>query len=184
VNRTNDGSSGRDDASQARADFPVVGIGTSAGGIDALKMFFSAATPDSNLAFVVVQHLDPEHKSILQELLARAVSLPVHIIENGVRVAPNHVYVIPPNAALTIQDGALQLTPPTEPRDQRTPIDTFFTSLASERAENAACVIPHRRPCLGGGTDRALSREHRQGCLAGTARALLRARGRHLPRGE
>jgi two-component system, chemotaxis family, CheB/CheR fusion protein len=89
----------------------------------------------------VVQHLDPEHKSVLPEILARATSLPVEVVINGVRVEPNHVYVIPSNASLTIKSGELLLAPPTEPRDQRTPIDTFFTSLAEAAGESAACII-------------------------------------------
>src|SRR5215469_17512336 len=104
-------------------------------------MFFSALAAKPGLAFVVVQHLDPEHKSILPELLGRAISLPVHVIENRMSVAADNVYVIPPNAALTIKDGMLELAPPSAPRDQRTPIDTFFTSLATAHTENAACVI-------------------------------------------
>lgn len=141
MKRSNEDNSPDEDPPRDRADFPIVGIGASAGGIDALKMFFSAVEPKPGLAFVVVQHLDPEHKSILPELLGRAIPLPVHVIENRMPIAADNVYVIPPNAALTIKDGALELAPPSEPRDQRTPIDTFFTSLALDHAEKAACVI-------------------------------------------
>jgi two-component system, chemotaxis family, CheB/CheR fusion protein len=141
VKRSNDDNSPSEESPQDRAAFPIVGIGASAGGIDALKMFFSAVDAKPGLAFVVVQHLDPEHKSMLTELLARAIPLPVHVVENGVAVAADNVYVIPPNTALTIKDGVLELAPPSEPRNQRTPIDTFFTSLAAAHGENAACVI-------------------------------------------
>src|SRR5690348_12573651 len=104
-------------------------------------MFFSSAKRDFDLAFVVVQHLDPEYKSALPELLGRVVSLPVRAVENDMRVASKNVYVIPPNATLTIENGAFKLTPPVDARYQRTPIDTFFTSLAVDQSENAACVI-------------------------------------------
>lgn len=120
---------------------PVVGIGASAGGIDALKRLFPKVDPSCSLAFIVVLHLDPDHKSLLAELIGRSTSLPVAPIEDQAAVEPGHVYVIPPHAGLTIHDGRLRLTPPAALRGQRNVIDEFFTSLARDQGENAACVI-------------------------------------------
>lgn len=131
----------RETSQSSQPGCPVVGIGASAGGIDALKTFFPAVDPAFGIAFVVVQHLDPDHKSVLPELLARSSRLPVVSIEKATKVEPGHVYVIPPNATLTIKDGWLRLVRPAEPRGQRTPIDSFFISLAEDQGENAACVI-------------------------------------------
>ncbi len=124
-----------------RAAFPVVGIGASAGGIDAMRKLLPAIDPDCGMAFVVVQHLDPDHKSLLSEVLARGTPLPVATIVNDTEVEPNHIYVIPSGAGLTIAGGRLTLTTPAAPRGQRTPIDEFFISLAHDQGENAACVI-------------------------------------------
>jgi two-component system CheB/CheR fusion protein len=122
-------------------DFPIVGIGTSAGGIDALKLFFPEVKLDCGMAFVVVQHLDPDHRSILSDLLARETELPVTTIETDALVEANHVYVIAPNTSLTIANGRLHLVRPVERKGVRTPIDTFLMSLAEDRGERAACVI-------------------------------------------
>jgi len=122
-------------------NYPIVGIGASAGGIDAPKRMFPNIKPGSGMAFVVVQHLDPDHSSVLAEVLARSTSLPVAQIEDDTKVEPDHVYVIPPNAALTIREGRLLLARPVQARGQRNAIDEFFTSLAHDQAENAACVI-------------------------------------------
>jgi two-component system CheB/CheR fusion protein len=119
---------------------PIIGIGASAGGIDALQKFFPAVAADAGLSFVVVQHLAPDHKSILTELLGRATVLPVTLVDTDTKVEPNHVYVIPPNAVLTIKNGRLQVSKPA-PRHHRMPIDNFFVSLAKDQGENAACVI-------------------------------------------
>ncbi|HET8726779.1 MAG TPA: chemotaxis protein CheB [Alphaproteobacteria bacterium] len=120
---------------------PVIGIGASAGGIEALQRFFPAVEPDCGMSFVVVQHLSPEHKSILADLIARASRLPVTQIKDETKVEPNHVYVIPPNASLTLADGRLHLAKPTVSHRHRTPIDGFLASLAEAQGENAACVI-------------------------------------------
>jgi two-component system, chemotaxis family, CheB/CheR fusion protein len=124
------------------ATAPIVGIGASAGGIDALKKFFSTVAPDIGQTFVVVQHLAPDHKSMLAELLARCSRLPVTLVKDATTaVAPNRVYVIPPNAVLTIEAGRLHLSRPAADRAHRMPIDSFFASLAEDQGENAACVI-------------------------------------------
>jgi two-component system CheB/CheR fusion protein len=124
-----------------RGQCPMVGIGASAGGIDALSRLFPHVDADCGLAFIVVLHLDPDHKSMLPEIVARSTSLPVMQIENEQTVEPNHIYVIPPNSSLAIGDGRLRLAPPASPRGQRLVIDEFFTSLARDQGENAACVI-------------------------------------------
>jgi two-component system CheB/CheR fusion protein len=124
-----------------RATFPIVGIGGSAGALDALKLFLPAVPAESQMAFVIVLHLAPDHKSLLTELLARLTRLPVRSIDDGVEVEPNTVYVIPPNATLTIAHRRLRLAQPAMRRELRTPIDAFLISLAQDQAENAGCVI-------------------------------------------
>jgi two-component system CheB/CheR fusion protein len=124
-----------------RTNFPIVGIGASAGGVDALRRLFPNVDPGCGLAFVVVLHLDPDRGSMLAEVLGRSTSLPVSQIENDTRVEPGHVYVIPSNASLTIHNGTLRLAALTAPRGHRNVIDEFFTSLAGDQGENTACVI-------------------------------------------
>ncbi len=123
------------------ASCPIVGIGASAGGIDALRRLFPKVESGCGMAFIVVQHLDPHHASALAEILARCTSVPVTQIEDESMVEPDHVYVIPPNASLTIRNGRLLLASPSAPRGHRNPIDELFISLAHDQAENAACVI-------------------------------------------
>src|SRR5581483_9086294 len=123
------------------SSIPVVGIGASAGGIGALESLLPLFRPGSGLALVVVQHLDPAHPSVLSNMLSRIAALPVHAIEEGMQVEADHIYVIPPNATLTISDDRLQMQPPREQRGQRTPVDNFLKSLAQANGENAAGVI-------------------------------------------
>ena len=111
------------------------------GGLDALQRFFGAIPSDSDMAFVVIQHLDPDHATLLPELLGRATSMPVQQVEDGVVVKPNSVYVIPPNTVLTIVQGALRIAPPAEARGHRMPIDQFFHSLAEDQGEKAIAVV-------------------------------------------
>ncbi|MBN9488604.1 MAG: PAS domain-containing protein [Alphaproteobacteria bacterium] len=121
---------------------PVVGIGASAGGIGALLALLPQFQADAGVAFVVVQHLDPHHDSILPALLDRSSDLPVVEASDRVPIEPDHIYVIPPNKTLTIHDNHLQLGPVSSQRGgQRTPIDALFQSLALAKGENAACVI-------------------------------------------
>jgi len=121
--------------------FPLVGIGASAGGLEALGLFFQHVPKDSNLAFVVVLHLDPTQKGIIVELLQRMTPMPVTQAKERLRVAPGHVYVIPPNKNLSILNGVLHLFAPTEPRGLRLPIDFFFRALALDQKENSVGVI-------------------------------------------
>jgi two-component system CheB/CheR fusion protein len=118
-----------------------VGIGASAGGLEALKKLFAAVPPDSGIAFVVVPHLDPAHASLMVSLLAKSTALPVSEVWEGMQVEPNHVYVIPPNRLLTVRAGALYLTQPAETRVAYTSIDWFLRSLAEDRREYAICIL-------------------------------------------
>jgi len=120
---------------------PIVGIGASAGGIGALQRFLPAVPEDKDIAFIIVLHLDPKHRSNLPEILQRFCALPVVQAEDGHRIVPNNVYVIPPNATLTVKDGILRLAQPREERGHRAPIDRLFASLAEDQEENAACVV-------------------------------------------
>lgn len=119
----------------------MVGIGASAGGIDALQLFVPQIPPESGLVYVVVQHLSPDHESVLAKVLARTSKIPVTEVAGETKIEANHIYVIPPNANLEISDGHLHVSRPDQQRGFRTPIDTFFMSLADVRKENAACVI-------------------------------------------
>ena len=119
----------------------IVAIGASAGGLDAFKEFFSNMPADCELAFVLVQHLAPDHRSLLVELISRSTSMPVLEATDGARVQARHIYVIPPNATLAITNGVLQVSKPAPPREHRRPIDTFFTSLAEDQGHRAVCIV-------------------------------------------
>ncbi|MDQ3039264.1 MAG: PAS domain-containing protein, partial [Pseudomonadota bacterium] len=119
----------------------IVGIGASAGGLEAFTSFFSRMPADSGMAFVLVQHLAPQHISLLAELIGRGTSMPVSEAADGERVEGNHVYVIPPDATLTIAHGVLQVSRPAPPREHRWPINTFFTSLAEDQGDCAVCIV-------------------------------------------
>lgn len=121
--------------------FPVVGIGASAGGLESLELFFKPVPADCGWAFVVVQHLDPTQPGMLVELLQRCTPLSVVQITDGMRVEPNHVYVIPPGTDLQLLHGVLHLTEPSEPRGLRLPIDLFFRSLADDRGAASIGVV-------------------------------------------
>ena len=130
-----------DEAATPGAAFSVVGIGASAGGLEALGQFLGQVPPACGLAFVVVQHLDPTHKGVLAELLQRASALPVTEIQDRMAVEPDHVYVIPPNRDLSILHGVLHLLEPAAPRGLRLPIDHFFRSLAADQQQHGIGVI-------------------------------------------
>ena len=123
--------------------FPVVGIGASAGGLAAFEAFFSGmpADVDPDMAFVLVQHLAPDHKSILTELIRRYTRMQVFEVEDGMAVKPNCAYIIPPNRDMAFLNGRLQLLEPAAPRGQRLPIDFFFRSLAQDQHERAICIV-------------------------------------------
>ena len=121
--------------------FPIVGIGASAGGLEALEQFLGHVPENSGIAFVIVQHLDPTHKGIMPELLQRITGMEVFQVRERMRVKPNCVYVIPPNKDMSILHGVLHLFEPTAPRGLRLPIDFFFRSLAEDRQEHSIGVI-------------------------------------------
>lgn len=123
--------------------FPVVGIGASAGGLDAFKKLLSAIPEDSGMAYVLVQHLDPSHESLLPALLQKVTKIPVLEISDDIKVLPDHIYIIPSNKMLVANDGILQLSPRAEKNknERNLPIDLFFTSLAEVHQSHAIGVI-------------------------------------------
>jgi two-component system CheB/CheR fusion protein len=133
--------------------FPVVGIGASAGGLEAFEQFFAhmPAATESGMAIVLVQHLDPTHKSILSDLVKRYTRMQVHEVEDGMTVEPNCAYIIPPNKDMALLHGTLHLMDPGAPRGLRLPIDFFFRSLAQDQRERAICIV-----LSGTGTDGTL----------------------------
>ncbi len=128
---------------QEAGGFPIVGIGASAGGLAAFEAFFSGMPPDSDpgMAFVLVQHLAPDHKSILTDLIRRYTRMKVFEVEDGMAVRSNCAYIIPPNRDMAFLNGTLQLLEPSAPRGQRMPIDFFFRSLAHDQRERAIGVV-------------------------------------------
>jgi two-component system, chemotaxis family, CheB/CheR fusion protein len=121
--------------------FPIVGIGASAGGLEALEQFFSNMPVNSGMAFVVIQHLDPTHQGLLAELIQRITKMPVVTATDRLLVEPDSVYIIPPNRSMSILNGALHLFEPAEPRGLRLPVDLFFRSLADDRNEQSIGII-------------------------------------------
>jgi two-component system, chemotaxis family, CheB/CheR fusion protein len=127
----------------APSGFPIVGIGASAGGLAAFEAFFSGmpAIGDPGMAFVIVQHLAPDHKSILTDLIRRYTRMQVFEVEDGMAVTPNQAYIIPPGRDMAFFNGTLQLLEPAAPRGQRMPIDFFFRSLARDQRERAIGIV-------------------------------------------
>ena len=128
-------------AGPASTAFPIVGIGASAGGLEALEQFLKHVPAGSGMAIVIVQHLDPTHKGIMPELLQRSTGMKVIQVKDRTRVKPDCVYVIPPNKEMSILHGVLHLLDPTEPRGLRLPIDFFLRSLAQDQQERSIGVI-------------------------------------------
>ncbi len=126
---------------RTRDAFPIVGIGASAGGLEALELFLKNVPTGSGMAFVIVQHLDPTHKGIMVELLQRATPLKVLQVRDRMAVQPDHVYVIPPNKDMSLLHRALHLLVPVAKRGLRLPIDFFFRSLADDLQEKSIGVI-------------------------------------------
>lgn len=117
-------------ADKSGKQFPIVGIGASAGGLDAFTKLFEQLPSDTGMAFVLIQHLAPTHESVLSELLSRVTPMPVSEVEDDMEVEPNHVYVIPPNMNMSISRGILKLITREKTRGLYLPIDYFFRSLA------------------------------------------------------
>jgi len=123
------------------AGFAVVGIGASAGGLDACRKFLTALPADSGMAFILVQHLDPTHESMMVDLLASHTSMVVRQAIDGMPIERDHFYVIPPGSYLSIADGLLHLSEPQARHGARLPFDFLLNALAADRGPLAACVI-------------------------------------------
>jgi two-component system, chemotaxis family, CheB/CheR fusion protein len=132
---------GRLDLLKTKAPFPIIGVGASAGGLDALEGLLGNLTGDPGVAFVIVQHLDPTHKGMMPELLQRMSKLKVVQVKDRTAAAPGTIYVIPPNKDMSILHGVLHLLEPATPRGQRLPIDFFFRSLADDQGELSAGIV-------------------------------------------
>jgi two-component system CheB/CheR fusion protein len=128
----------------------VVGIGASAGGLDALERFLKRVPPDSGLAYIIVQHLSPDYESSLADILSRATTLPVMVATEGQRIEPDHVYVIPAGTGLAVEGGVLRLVS-ADPKGNRLLVNAFLTSLAEDQRENAVGIV-----LSGTGSDGAL----------------------------
>lgn len=124
-----------------KAIFPIVGIGSSAGGLEALEKFFANMPPEPNIGFVVIQHLSPRHKSIMASLLSKYTSMKILEIEDGIKVEPNCVYLNPPQWNVVISKGILFLKEPIKTQGINLPIDIFFRSLSEDLKERAICII-------------------------------------------
>ena len=121
--------------------FPVVGVGASAGGLDAFKRLIRNIPEKSGVAYILVQHLEPTHESLLVDILQKITRIPIQEITNNVRVEPDHVYVIPSNKLLTANDGRLELSPRGPKNEKNMPIDVFFTSLSDVHQSHAIGVV-------------------------------------------
>ena len=158
--------------------FPIVGIGASAGGLEAFEVFLRNVPPKSGVAFVIVQHLDPTHKGMLVELLQRSTPMPVVEAADRARVEPDRVYVIPPGKDMALLRGALHLLPQASPRGLNLPIDTFFRSLAQDQQERSIGVI-----LSGMGSDGTLGlRAIKEKAGAGFVQSLTSAKFDGMPR--
>ena len=136
---------------RAARPVPVVGVGASAGGLEALEKFFAHVAPDCGMAFVVVTHQHPGHTSLLPELLRKCTRMRVQVAVDGVAVEPGCVFMSPPEGYLAILNGTLHLMEPDEPGPLRLPIDYFFRSLAEDQKEKAIGIV-----LSGTGTDGTL----------------------------
>lgn len=152
--RTDDADATQEDERPENGTFPVVGIGASAGGLEAFSQFLAHLPDDTGMGFVLVQHLDPKHASKLGDLLAKSTGMPVQEAAQDLAVRPDHIYIIPPNTTLSIAAGVLRLEPRGEARGPHLPIDHFLKSLAEERQTGAIGVI-----LSGTGTDGTLGLE-------------------------
>ncbi|WP_404308582.1 chemotaxis protein CheB [Neorhodopirellula lusitana] len=140
----------------------IIGIGASAGGLEAIESFFDNMPPETGMAFVIVQHLSPDFKSLMDELLARHTKMKIHLVEDGVKVEANQVYLIPSRKNMVLRDGRLRLEEQAAGRSLNLPIDIFFESLAADAANRAIAVV-----LSGTGSDgsRGLQRVHESGGL-------------------
>lgn len=121
--------------------FPIIGIGASAGGIEALQGLFDGLPTDLGVGYVVVTHLSPDRESVLNEIVGRYTGMPVHVAEEGMAVQPDHVYVLPAGTVLGLADGCLHIHRPSHGRRERKPIDIFLSELAIDRGHLAGGII-------------------------------------------
>src|SRR5688500_16770423 len=128
-------------ASNGERTFPIVGIGASAGGLEALGAFFDHLPLDAGMAFIIVQHLSPDFKSLMDELLARHTQTAIHRVEDNMRVEPNAIYLIPPRKEMIISGSRLLLTDKDPAKGLTLPIDTFFHSLAQDAGAHSVGII-------------------------------------------
>ncbi|MGM3306483.1 chemotaxis protein CheB [Anabaena sp. WFMT] len=126
---------------QSHKIFPIVGIIASAGGLEAFTQLLEHLPIDTGMAFVLIQHLDPNHQSLLTEILAKTTQMPVHEAHSGITIEPNQVYIIPPNAKMTLEQGILKLVPREKVEGRYRPGDAFLNSLAAEQGNKAISVI-------------------------------------------
>ncbi|MEJ2703607.1 MAG: CheR family methyltransferase [Sedimentisphaerales bacterium] len=140
-----------DSASRVKQSFPIVGIGASAGGLEAIEGFFAHTPSDIGIAFVIIQHLAPEHKSIMGSLLKKYTNLKVAEVRDGMKIEPGCVYLNPPNKEVSTMNGRLHLSEPTQARGARLAIDYFFRSLAEAEGDKSICIV-----LSGAGTDGTL----------------------------
>src|SRR3954469_25087379 len=140
----------------------VVAVGASAGGLEPLERFFAAMPADTGMAFVVLQHLSPDFESRMDELLGRQTRLPIHKVTDGIEVAPDQIYLIPPKKEMIIAGGKLLLTDKDDSRGFSLPIDHFFRSLAHEAGRRAVAIV-----LSGAGSDgsRGIREVHQNGGL-------------------
>jgi two-component system CheB/CheR fusion protein len=128
-------------AAPVKGSFPVVAIGASAGGLEAYKEFFLALPVDTGMAFVLIQHLDPNHESMLTEIIAKITKIPVEEVKSGVAIQPNRIYVIPPNALMALTGGVFQLSPRGKTPGQHLAVNFFMHSVAQERKSGAIGIV-------------------------------------------
>lgn len=121
--------------------FPIVGIGASAGGLEAFTQLLKHLPIDTGMGFVLIQHLSPDHKSLLSEILARTTQMPVMEVQDCMLVEPNHIYIIPPNSKMTLAQNLLRLTPREKTQGHYMSVDAFFNSLAQQRESKAIGVV-------------------------------------------
>src|SRR4051812_5426011 len=162
----------------SRSPRHVVGIGASAGGLDPLVRFFDNLPKATGMAFVIVQHLSPDFKSLMDELLGRHTLLPIHLVEDGMPVAADHVYLIPAKKEMIISGGRLLLSERDRQQELTLPIDVFFRSLAQDRGADAIAIV-----LSGGGSDgsRGIRHVHEAGGLV-VAQDLESAQFDGMPR--
>lgn len=131
--------------------FPIVGIGASAGGLEAIEQLFVHMPPDTGMAFIIIQHLDPTAHSSMPEILSRFTKMPIRVTSDRLKIEPNSIYLIPPGKSIEMHGGALYVHEPLQPAGLRLPIDFFFRSLAKDKGADAICII-----LSGTGTDGTL----------------------------